>query len=140
MNSPNIRKLYNVVDNAVMKYRNGMNEYTAEWRKRTKKFKKEMGYNDAIGQSRRYMLDSDYYMYQNMYEYDKETGVFKFKDPWDPTNDLKKPERELLKWYLDAQFDMRFKGTKDFTDENRAALRADRNSVYYDVPLLKADT
>lgn len=139
MDSPNIRKLHTVVNNANMQFTTKLNEYTAEWRKRFKKFKKDMGLNDAFNQGRRYMFDSDYYLFQNMWEYNKELGIFKFKDPLDSTNDLKAPERELLKWYLEAQWELRFKGTQNYTEENHANMRADRNSSYYDVPLLKAE-
>jgi len=46
---PNIRELHRVVNNANMKYRNKVNDYTAEWRKRLIKFKKEMGEMNPIG-------------------------------------------------------------------------------------------
>ena len=139
MESPNMRRIHVVVNNANMKFRDQLNSYTSEWRKRLKQFKQEMGF-DIIEGTKKYLLDSDYNLYKNMFDYDKETNTFQFRDPWDTTNDLKEPERKLLKWYLEAQYDLRFKGTPEYSDEHRAALRADRNSQYYEVPLLKAES
>jgi hypothetical protein len=75
MNSPNMRRLHVVVNNANMRFRDQFNSYNAEWRRRIKEFKKEMGYG-AVEGTKKYLFDSDYAIYKNMFDYDKETKTF----------------------------------------------------------------
>lgn len=109
-----------------------MNHAQELYQKNNEKYRKKFdAYYEAKGTSR--LLGDHTKSYRNLYERDAKgnlTPEFRFKNPWDNSNDLTKLERDLL---------------KELLPEINAMLRDDRpltpdDPDYFNVPLLQADS
>lgn len=134
MESSNLRRLHALTNNAFYKLRDRMNAEAEDWRRHYDKLVKSKGYSRA----EKWITDNDNKLYENMYIYNQEQGIYKFKNPWDNSNDLTSEEREFLKWYLDKQDRLRHENTGEDSEEQRRIRRMDSNSIYYDVPLMES--
>lgn len=131
MQESNLRNIYRLTTNYYEAFKRDMNREAAEFREMQQEFWKAKGYSLA----QRNALNNERQLYAKMFENDvNRSGRFRFKDPWDMTNDLDPAERKFLKKALIKLAQLRKPG---ISAQEAEVQRFVPDSGFFDVPLLK---